>query len=188
MSRIGNKIIFLPESVQLQQESGTIHVKGPKGALSQEISQDIQIQIQNQEVRLSRPTNQKRHRAMHGLYRALIQNMVTGVSEGYKKELEIIGVGYKATHQGQILELNLGYSHAIFIEIPEEIQIDTIQSKGKGGRNNPIISLQSTDKQLLGQVAAKIRSLRKAEPYKGKGIRFLGEKIRRKAGKTASKK
>ena len=188
MSRIGNKVIFLPEDVQFQQEAHTVHVKGPKGSLSQDISSDIQISVQDQELKLIRPTNQKRHRALHGLYRSLIQNMVTGVSKGYKKELEIIGVGYKASHQGQILELSLGYSHVIFMEIPKEIQVDTIQPKGKGGGSHPMIILQGTDKQLLGQVAAKIRSLRKAEPYKGKGIRFLGEYIRRKAGKTASKK
>jgi len=159
-------------------------VKGPKGTLSQQIDQDIIVNIEDGVLTVARPTEQKRHKAMHGLYRSLINNMVVGVSEGYKKDLEIIGVGYKAANQGNILELSLGYSHAIFMAIPSEIKVVTAMEKGK----SPMVSLEGIDKQLIGQVAAKIKSLRPVEPYKGKGVRFLGEQVRRKAGKAGGKK
>lgn len=187
MSRIGKKPIELTQDVEVRQEGTQVHVKGPKGALSSFLSPDLKLHIKEQELTLERPTEQKRHKAAHGLYRSLIQNMVTGVSEGYTKDLELIGVGYRASHKDQILELSLGYSHQIFMEIPEEVQLQTGKGKEKG-QDNPTIKLSSIDKQLLGQVAAKIRSLRPAEPYKGKGIRYLGEVIRRKAGKRAAKK
>ena len=186
MSRIGKLPISLPQGVKVQQSGHVIHIEGPKGKLSQAISPDLRLYITDTSLKLERPTNQKRHKAQHGLYRSLIQNIVTGVTEGYTKQLELIGVGYKTTHQGQILELNLGYSHAIFMEIPKEINLNTDTPKSRS--ENPTITLQSIDKQLLGQVAAKIRALRKVEPYKGKGIRYLGEQVRRKAGKTAAKK
>jgi large subunit ribosomal protein L6 len=159
-------------------------VKGPKGTLSQQIDQDIIVKIEDGVLTVARPTEQKRHKAMHGLYRSLINNMVVGVSEGYKKDLEIIGVGYKAANQGNILELSLGYSHAIFMSVPAEIKVVTAMEKGK----NPMVVLEGIDKQLIGQVAAKIKSLRPVEPYKGKGVRFLGEQVRRKAGKAGGKK
>jgi len=158
-------------------------VKGPKGELKETIDRDITIEINNGEVLVGRPTDQIRHRAMHGLYRSLISNMVKGVTEGYKKDMELVGVGYKAANQGNILDLALGYSHNIIFEIPKELKVTTTQEKGK----NPMISLESIDKQLLGQVCAKIRSLRKPEPYKGKGVKFAGEVLRRKAGKSAGK-
>ena len=159
-------------------------MKGPKGTLSQQVDQDMIITIEEGVLTVARPTEQKRHKAMHGLYRSLINNMVVGVSEGYQKDLEIIGVGYKAANQGNILELSLGYSHAIFMAIPAEVSIATAMEKGK----NPMVTLKSIDKQLIGQVAAKIKSLRPVEPYKGKGVRFLGEQVRRKAGKAGGKK
>jgi large subunit ribosomal protein L6 len=185
MSRIGNKIITLPAGVSLDISSGNlVTVKGPKGELSQQIDQDIIVEIEENVLTVKRPTEQKRHKAMHGLYRSLINNMVVGVSEGFQKNLEIIGVGYKATNQGNILELSLGYSHSIFMAIPAEVSIVTAMEKGK----SPLVSLKSIDKQLIGQVAAKIKSLRPVEPYKGKGVRFLGEQVRRKAGKAGGKK
>jgi large subunit ribosomal protein L6 len=147
------------------------------------VDADIKVEDENSEILVKRPTDQKRHKAMHGLYRSLINNMVTGVTDGYKVQQELVGVGYKATNEGNILDLTLGFSHHIYFEIPKEIKLKTEQEKGK----NPIITLESADKQLIGQVAAKIRSLRKPEPYKGKGIKFVGEQLRRKAGKTASK-
>jgi large subunit ribosomal protein L6 len=161
-----------------------VTVNGPKGTLSQQIDQDIIVKIEDGVLTVARPTEQKRHKAMHGLYRSLINNMVVGVSEGFQKNLEIIGVGYKATNQGNILELSLGYSHAIFMAIPAEIAIATAMEKGK----NPMVTLNGIDKQLIGQVAAKIKSLRPVEPYKGKGVRFVGEQVRRKAGKAGGKK
>jgi len=161
-----------------------VTVKGPKGTLSQQVDQDMIITIEEGVLTVARPTEQKRHKAMHGLYRSLINNMVVGVSEGYQKDLEIIGVGYKAANQGNILELSLGYSHAIFMSIPAEVSVATAMEKGK----NPMVTLKSIDKQLIGQVAAKIKSLRPVEPYKGKGVRFLGEQVRRKAGKAGGKK
>lgn len=185
MSRIGKKPINLPSGVTVDVSAhGTVTVKGPKGTLTQDVNPDIQVKVEGQELVLTRPTDSKRHKSMHGLYRALINNMVIGVSEGYKKDLELVGVGYKASNQGQILELSLGFSHSIFMALPKEIALKTETPKGK----NPVITLEGIDKELIGQVAAKIRSLRKVEPYKGKGVRFVGENVRRKAGKTAGKK
>ena len=183
MSRIGKAPITIPSGVEVTVEGGEVKVYGPKGQLSQNIGSEIIASIEEGILTVQRPTEQKRHKALHGLYRSLIHNMVTGVTEGYSCKLELVGVGYKAAVQGNILELNLGYSHNIFLAIPPEVRVSAETAKGK----NPIISLDSNDKQLLGQVAAKIRSLRKIEPYKGKGIRFVGEEIRRKAGKTAAK-
>ena len=187
MSRIGKLPIQIPQGVSVRQISNVVHVKGPNGELEQAVSPDISCHIEEKTVSLSRPTNQKRHKAQHGLFRALIYNMVKGVTEGYTVKLSLIGVGYKASHQGQVLELSLGYSHAIFIEIPKEVTLGTEVPKGRDG-GFPTITLASADKQLLGKVAAKVRSLRKLEPYKGKGISYVGEQIRRKAGKTAAKK
>lgn len=185
MSRIGKKPINLPGGVTVDVSAhGTVTVKGPKGTLTQDVNPDIQVKVEGNTVVISRPTDSKRHKSMHGLYRSLINNMVIGVSEGYKKDLELVGVGYKASNQGQVLELSLGYSHNIFMALPQEISLKTETPKGK----NPIITLEGIDKELIGQVAAKIRSLRKVEPYKGKGVRFVGENVRRKAGKTAGKK
>lgn len=184
MSRVGNKPVTVPAGVTITIDKNVVKVKGPKGELSQDIDPDIKVQLNGSELVVERPTEQKRHKAMHGLYRALIANMVEGVSNGYKAELELVGVGYKASHQGNVLELSLGYSHNIFLALPQEVKLNTETPKGK----NPTISLESIDKQLIGQVAAKIRSLRKVEPYKGKGVRFVGEQVRRKAGKTAAKK
>jgi large subunit ribosomal protein L6 len=184
MSRIGKKPVIVPAGVTITLgKDNVVSVKGPKGELKESIDRDITIEINNGEVNVGRPTDQIRHRAMHGLYRSLIGNMVKGVTEGYKKDMELVGVGYKASNQGNILDLALGYSHNILFEIPKELKITTAQEKGK----NPIISLESIDKQLLGQVCAKIRSLRKPEPYKGKGVKFVGEVLRRKAGKSAGK-
>ena len=184
MSRIGLKPISLPDGVSIEvTPENVVKVKGAKGELTQKIDQDMIIKVEDGTVTLERPTEQKRHKAMHGLYRSLINNMVVGVNEGYQKQLELVGVGYKASNQGNILELNVGYSHDIFMAIPEEVKVSTETQKGK----NPIVTLESIDKQLIGQVAAKIKSLRKVEPYKGKGIKFVGEHIRRKAGKAAAK-
>lgn len=185
MSRIGRKPIEIPAGVTVSvADNNVVTVKGTKGELTQAVDKDIAINVDGNTVTVERPTDQKRHKSLHGLYRSLLQNMVTGVSEGYKTTQELVGVGYKASHNGQLLELALGYSHNIFFEIPQEIILNTITERGK----NPQIILESYDKQLIGQVAAKIRSLRKPEPYKGKGIRFLGEEVRRKAGKAASAK
>ena len=184
MSRIGKKLIKLPAKVEVTVSAGNeVVVKGPKGSLSQLVDRDIKISVKDGEVLVERPTEQKRHKAMHGLYRALIANMIVGVSEGYKSQMELVGVGYKASAQSNVLELSLGYSHNIFLAIPSEVKVVTQQEKGQ----NPTIILEGIDKQLVGQVAAKIRSLRKVEPYKGKGIRFTGEFVRRKAGKAAAK-
>jgi len=183
MSRIGKQPVAIPSGVTVDIKDGLITVKGSKGTLTQEILGDIVVKQEEGQVVVERPTEQKRHKALHGLYRSLINNMVEGVSNGYKKELELVGVCYKATNKGNLLELNLGYSHNIYFQVPEEISVATETLKGK----NPKISLESADKQLIGHVAAKIKSLRKVEPYKGKGIRFVGEFIRRKAGKTAKK-
>jgi len=160
-----------------------VTVKGPKGELKQQIDRDITISVNESVVELKRPTDQIRHRAMHGLYRALVNNLVNGVTNGYKKELELVGVGFKAANQGNILDLSLGYSHNIIFEVPKELKVSTTQEKG----DNPRIFLEGIDKQLLGQVAAKIRGLRKPEPYKGKGVKYKDEYIRRKAGKAAGK-
>jgi large subunit ribosomal protein L6 len=184
MSRIGKSPVTIPSGVEVKVEGTLIKVKGKLGELHQEFDPAISINIEGSEVTFTRATDAPDHRAKHGLYRALLQNMVVGVSEGYKKELEIIGVGYRATATGQQLELALGYSHPIVIELPKEVKVSADTQKGKA----PIVTLESFDKQLVGQVAAKIRSLRKPEPYKGKGIRFVGEDIRRKAGKSAGKK
>jgi large subunit ribosomal protein L6 len=185
MSRIGKKPITIPASVTVTvSEDNNVVVKGPKGSLNRSVNPDIKVEIEGSELNVSRPTEQKRHKALHGLYRSLINNMVQGVSEGYKLELEIVGVGYKASAQNNILELSLGYSHSIFMSVPPEVKVQALMEKGQ----NPKIILESIDKELIGQVAAKIRSLRKVEPYKGKGIRFVGEQIRRKAGKAAAKK
>ncbi|ARS37416.1 50S ribosomal protein L6 [Pontibacter actiniarum] len=184
MSRIGKLPITLPNNTQVAiGDNNVVTVKGPKGELSTAIDKDMIVKQDENTIIVDRPTEQKRHKAMHGLYRSLINNMVVGVSEGYKEQLELVGVGYKATVQGNVLELSLGYSHNIFMSLPAEVSATAVTEKGK----NPIVTLESNDKQLIGQVAAKIRSLRKVEPYKGKGIRFVGEVIRRKAGKTASK-
>ncbi|MDN4166321.1 50S ribosomal protein L6 [Cytophagales bacterium LB-30] len=183
MSRIGKKPIDLPAGVTVTVEKGLVTVKGSKGTLTQQVDPDITVKVEGNTVLVERPTDQKRHRALHGLYRSLINNMVIGVSTGYKVDLELVGVGYKASVQGQVLELSLGYSHNIYLGVPKEISIAAETPKGK----NPTVTLQGNDKQLIGQVAAKIRSLRKVEPYKGKGIRFVGEVVRRKAGKTAAK-
>ncbi|MDZ7607829.1 MAG: 50S ribosomal protein L6 [Cyclobacteriaceae bacterium] len=184
MSRIGKKPIEITSGIVIDiSNSNLVSVKGPKGTLTQQVDPDIELKIENNQLTFTRPTEQKRHKAMHGLYRSLINNMVEGVSNGFKKELEIVGVGFKANVQGKILELSLGHSHSIFFEIPEELAVTAETLKGK----NPTVTLVGIDKQLIGQVAAKIRALRKVEPYKGKGVRFVGEKIRRKAGKTAAK-
>ena len=183
MSRVGKNPINLPEGVTAKLDKSIVTVKGPKGELSQEIDPDITVNIKDGWLTLQRPTEQKRHKALHGLYRSLIYNMIVGVREGYKKEMEIIGVGYKASNQGNLLELSLGYSHNIVVQVPKELTLNTETQKGK----NPKVLLEGIDKQLIGQVAAKIRSLRKIEPYKGKGIKFVGEQIRRKAGKTIAK-
>jgi len=184
MSRIGKKIIELPVGVSISLGSdNVVTVKGPKGELTQEVDRDIIIDINNNIVEVKRPTDQIRHRAMHGLYRALINNLVQGVTVGFKKELELVGVGFKAASEGNLLDLALGYSHNIIFEIPSELKVTTSQQKG----DNPRIFLEGIDKQLLGQVAAKIRGLRKPEPYKGKGVKYKGEFIRRKAGKSAGK-
>ncbi len=184
MSRIGNKPITIIDGVSVDvSDKNLVTVKGPKGTLTQQVDPDLKVEVQDGEVSLKRPTEQKRHKSMHGLYRSLINNMVEGVTKGYKKELELVGVGYKAVVQGKLLELNLGHSHSIFLEIPSELSVSAETQKGK----NPTVTLEGSDKQLIGQVAAKIRSLRKIEPYKGKGVRFVGEQVRRKAGKTAAK-
>ncbi len=181
MSRIGKLPITIPAGVSVTVKENTVTVKGPKGELHQDIHPDIKVEIGGSELQVFRPGDEREHRSMHGLYRALINNMVVGVSQGYQKKMELVGVGYRAISNGQVLELSLGYSHAIHIQLPQEIKVEAVTDR----KSNPIITLESIDKQLLGQVCAKIRSLRKPEPYKGKGIRFVGEVIRRKAGKSA---
>jgi large subunit ribosomal protein L6 len=184
MSRIGKQPISIPAGVTISVgKDHLVTVKGPKGELTQNIDRDILIEVKDGECLVGRPTDQIRHRAMHGLYRSLISNMVQGVTEGFKKKMELVGVGYKASNTGNILDLALGYSHNIIFEIPKELKVATAQEKGK----NPEITIEGIDNQLLGQVCAKIRGLRKPEPYKGKGIRFAGEVVRRKAGKSAGK-
>ena len=181
MSRIGKKPVQVPAGVTVEISGNTLSAKGPKGTLSQELLYDITVKQEGTELILERPSDSKKHKAMHGLYRSLVNNIIEGVAEGYKKELELVGVGYKAANKGNILELNLGYSHNIYFQVPAELTLTTEMKKG----SNPSVTLEGIDKQLIGQVAAKIKSLRKVEPYKGKGIRFKGEYIRRKAGKTA---
>lgn len=184
MSRIGKKPIVIPSGVTIEVgKDNVVSVKGPKGVLKQTIDRDIKPEIVGNELVISRPTDQIRHRAMHGLYRSLLNNLVTGVTTGYKRDLELVGVGYKASNVGNVLDLALGYSHNIIFEIPSELKVTTLTEKGK----NPTISLEGIDKQLIGQVAAKLRSLRKPEPYKGKGVKYVGEVLRRKAGKAAGK-
>jgi large subunit ribosomal protein L6 len=183
MSRIGLKPVSVPAGVTITTGKDKVSVKGPKGELHQAIDPDFKVTLANNEVTVVRPSDQKRHKALHGLYRALIANMVEGVSKGYKHQLELVGVGYKATAQSNVLELSLGYSHNIFLAVPSEVKVQAVQEKGQ----NPTIILEGTDKQLLGQIAAKLKSLRKTEPYKGKGVRFTGEYVRRKAGKAAAK-
>ena len=184
MSRIGKAPIAIPAGVTVEVKDHVVTVKGKNGTLQQAINPDINVEVKDGEVHVTRPDDQREHRALHGLYRALINNMVIGVSEGYKKELELVGVGYRASATGQVLELSLGFSHAIYIKLPPEVKVEAKTERNK----NPLIILTSDDKQLLGQVCAKIRSLRKPEPYKGKGIKFVGEVIRRKSGKTAGAK
>jgi len=183
MSRIGKLPVNLPKGVTVDvSDSNVISVKGPQGELKQSIAKDIKVEVENNTIILTRPTESKIHKSLHGLTRALIANMVTGVSQGFKKELELVGVGYRAEAKGQMLEMSLGYSHDIILEVPQEVKVETRTER----RSNPIITLTCTDKQLIGHIAAKIRSLRPPEPYKGKGIKFVGEHLRRKAGKSAS--
>ena len=185
MSRIGKQPIKITDGVSYTfvKDSGEIRVKGPKGELYQKLDPAFDITEEEGHIVVKRPTEQKRHKAMHGLYRSLIANMIEGVTSGYKRQLELVGVGYKASAQNNILELALGYSHNIFFAVPKEISVSAETAKGQ----NPTVTVEGSDKQLVGQVAAKIKSLRSVEPYKGKGIRFVGEKVRRKAGKQASK-
>lgn len=184
MSRIGKAPISLPSGVDFNVSKGNlVTVKGPKGELSQQIDPEMEIAVEDGTITVNRPTEQKRHRAMHGLSRSLVANMIEGVTEGFVKELQLVGVGYRAANTGQLLELTIGYSHPIMFALPDEVKVTTTMEKGKP----PVVRLESHDKQLLGEVANKIRSYRKPEPYKGKGIRFAGEEIRRKAGKSASK-
>lgn len=183
MSRIGLLPINIPEGVTVTIDPGnTVNVKGQLGELSQKVDPDIRIEVKDNTITVSRPSDQKRHKALHGLYRSLINNMVKGVSKGYVIQQELIGVGYRAEAKGQRLELNLGYSHDIHIELPAEVNVEAKTER----RSNPIVTLKSADKQLIGQIAAKIRALRKPEPYKGKGVKFVGERLRKKAGKSAS--
>ena len=184
MSRVGKALIEVPSNVKVEVGSNNlVSVKGPKGALSQEVHPDIKVVLEDGTMRLERPTDQKRHKALHGLYRAILSHMVTGVNEGFVKELELVGVGYRVANTGNLLEISVGYSHPVMFYVPDEIKVETRTEKG----SNPTIRLECYDKQLLGQVAAKIRSLRKPEPYKGKGIKYSTEVLRRKAGKTAGK-
>ena len=185
MSRIGKLPVNLPASVEVKLLPGNVvSVKGPLGTMTQKVDTDIVVEIEGNVLTVSRPTNQPRHRSLHGLYRSLISNMVHGVVEGFEIKQELVGVGFKAAVNGSVLELSLGYSHDIFVGIPAEIMVEAVTVK----KSNPIITLKSMDKQLVGQYAAKIRSLRKPEPYKGKGIKFVGEVLRRKAGKSANAK
>ncbi|MCC8132286.1 MAG: 50S ribosomal protein L6 [Tannerellaceae bacterium] len=183
MSRIGKLPIQVPAGVTVTIKDTVVTVKGPKGELSQEVNPDIAVTLEDGVIQVSRLTDEKNHRALHGLYRSLINNMVVGVSEGYKKELELVGVGYRVSNAGQLLDLSLGYTHNIYLQLPPEVKVETKSERNK----NPLIILESADKQLIGQICAKIRSFRKPEPYKGKGIRFVGEVIRRKSGKSAGK-
>lgn len=184
MSRIGKNPIDLPAGVSIDVSSGNvITVKGPKGEITERIHPDLIVKEEDNVVTVERPTEQKRHKSMHGLYRSIISNMVSGVSEGVVKELELVGVGYRVTNTGNLLEIIVGYSHPIYFAVPAEVQVTTAMEKGK----NPTIRLEGVDKQLVGQIAAKIRAFRKPEPYKGKGIKYVGEILRRKAGKTAAK-
>ncbi len=183
MSRIGKLPVNLPKGVTVSiNDNNVVSVKGPLGELNQNVDKDLKVEVVDNQVVISRPSESKNHKSLHGLFRALIANMVTGVSQGYKKELELVGVGYRAEAKGQQLEMSLGYSHEIIIQLPKEVKVETKTER----RSNPVITLSSIDKQLIGHVAAKIRSLRPPEPYKGKGIKFVGEQLRRKTGKSAS--
>jgi len=184
MSRVGKSPITIPAGVELSIAGNVVTVKGKLGTLTQEVNSDITLEREGDVLTVVRPSDHKDHRAQHGLYRALIQNMILGVSQGFAKNLELVGVGYRASHQGQNLELALGYSHIFVMQIPSEVKLNTVSEKGK----NPIVELASFDKQLLGAVASKIRSLRKPEPFKEKGVRYVGEIVRRKAGKSGAKK
>ena len=184
MSRIGNKVITLPAGVEVTNNDNVVTVKGPKGELTREFNKNIEIKVEGNEVTLHRPNDSKENKTIHGTSRANLNNMVVGVSEGYKKELELVGVGYRASNNGNIIDFALGYTHYIFMQLPPEIKVETKSERNK----NPLIILESCDKQLLGQVCSKIRSFRKPEPYKGKGIKFVGEEIRRKSGKSAGAK
>ena len=181
MSRIGKNPIALPEGVSIEIKDDVITVTGKLGTLTQKIAEGVSLEVEEGSVVVSRASESKDHKAKHGLYRALINNMVVGVSEGWTKQLELVGVGYRASNQGQVLDLALGFSHNIIMDIAPEVKVETVSEKGK----NPIVKLTSHDKQLVGAIAAKIRSFRKPEPYKGKGVKFVGEEIRRKAGKSA---
>lgn len=181
MSRIGKLPVAIPSGVSVDIKDGLVTVKGPKGQLSQKLDSSISATVEDGHINFTRATDDKEHRSLHGLYRSLVHNMVVGVSEGFKKQLELVGVGYRATAQNNILELALGFSHAIFMQLPAEVKVEAVTDR----KSNPIITLESADKQLLGQICAKIRSFRMPEPYKGKGIKFVGEQIRRKAGKSA---
>ena len=184
MSRIGKQPVNVPGGVVVTVgKDNVVTVKGPKGELKQAVDRDITVEVKDSQVNFTRPTDQIRHRALHGLYRSIVSNLVKGVTDGYQRKLELIGVGFKAASQGNVLDLSLGFSHNIIFEIPKEIKVATAQEKGQ----NPIITLDGIDKQLIGQVAAKLRGLRKPEPYKGKGVRYLGEVVRKKAGKAAGK-
>jgi len=183
MSRIGKNPITVPSGVELSIQGNVVSVKGPKGELTQEVDENLGLEYAENVLTVTRPNDDKNIRAKHGLYRDLIQNMVTGVSEGYSVKLQMVGVGFRAANEGQKLNMSLGYSHPLILELPSEIKLETETKKGEA----PTVTLSSHDKQLLGMVAAKIRTLRKIEPYKGKGVRFVGEQIRRKAGKTAAK-
>jgi large subunit ribosomal protein L6 len=184
MSRIGKQPVTFPNGVTISvAQDNVVTVKGPKGELKQPIDRDMKVEVKDGEINIMRPTDQIRHRALHGLSRALVANLVKGVTDGYQKKLELVGVGFKAVNQGNVLDLALGYSHNIIFEIPKELKVATEQQKGQ----NPTITLDGIDRQLIGQVAAKIRGLRKPEPYKGKGVRYVGEVVRKKAGKAAGK-
>ncbi|HLT93847.1 MAG TPA: 50S ribosomal protein L6 [Membranihabitans sp.] len=184
MSRIGNRVLEIPKDVRIEVSKGNmLTITGPKGELKQQIDLDLKVNVEDTQVTIERPTEQKRHKALHGLYNSLVENMLTGVSEGFKRELELVGVGFRVSNTGNLLELTLGYSHPIMFYVPDEIKVETVSEKGK----NPRIILESSNLELLGMIASKIRSFRKPEPYKGKGIRYSDEFVRRKAGKTASK-
>ncbi len=184
MSRIGKLPIKIPSGVTATVgEDNMVTIKGPKGEMKQHVGDEMKIEVKDGELTIERPDESKENRSLHGLYRSLLNNMVVGVSEGFRKEMELVGVGYRVSNNGQVLELSLGYTHSILMELPKEIKVETKMERNK----NPLIMLESCDKQLLGQVCAKIRSFRKPEPYKGKGIRFVGEQVRRKSGKTAAK-
>lgn|SRR5574344_247139 len=184
MSRIGNLPISIPSGVTVSVKDNTVTVKGPKGEMSQKVDPKINVEVKDDSVVLSRKGDDKEEKSLHGLYRSLVNNMVVGVSTGYRKEMELVGVGYRVSNQGQVIEFSLGYSHTIYFQLPKEVKVET-----KSERNqNPLLNLESCDKQLIGQICAKIRSFRMPEPYKGKGIKFIGEQIRRKAGKAAGAK